>query len=83
LKNGIIKCDPGEVKHTNVTLVQNTIRKQFWNIVYRVFREDFLDVTLACEDGQQIGAHKVILLLSSPLDRKMGINNYATNVTLV
>ena len=74
MKNGIIKCDPGEVKHTNVTLVQNTIRKQFWNIVYRVFREDFLDVTLACEDGQQIGAHKIILLSSSPLDRKIGIN---------
>ena len=87
MKNGINKCDPGEVKHTNVTLVQNTlgntIMKQFWNIIYRVFREDFLDVTLACEDGQQIGAHKVILLSSSPLERKMGTNNYSTNVTLV
>ena len=75
------------MKLTNVTLIQNTlgntIRKQIWNIVYREFREDFLDVTLACEDGQQIGAHKVILLSSSPLDRKIGINNYSTNVTLV
>ena len=31
-------------------------------------REDneFADVTLACEDGQQIEAHKVILAASSP-----------------
>ena len=27
---------------------------------------DFTDVTLACEDGQQVGAHKVILAASSP-----------------
>ena len=27
---------------------------------------DFSDVTLACEDGQQIEAHKVILAASSP-----------------
>ena len=27
---------------------------------------DFDDVTLACEDGQQVGAHKVILATSSP-----------------
>ena len=28
--------------------------------------EDFTDVTLVCEDGQQVGAHKVILVASSP-----------------
>ena len=28
--------------------------------------QDFADVTLACEDGQQILAHKVILASSSP-----------------
>ena len=28
--------------------------------------KDFLDVTLACEDGKQIEAHKVILVISSP-----------------
>jgi len=28
--------------------------------------EDFSDVTLACEDGQQVEAHKVILAASSP-----------------
>ena len=31
-------------------------------------REDkeFTDVTLACEDGQQVEAHKVVLISSSP-----------------
>ena len=35
---------------------------------FRDLREDkeFTDVTLACEDGQQIEAHKVVLLSSSP-----------------
>ena len=28
---------------------------------------DLSDVTLACEDGQQIEAHKVILSVSSPI----------------
>ena len=28
--------------------------------------KDFCDVTLACEDGQQFEAHKVILVASSP-----------------
>ena len=28
--------------------------------------KDFFDVTLACEDGQQVEAHKVILAVSSP-----------------
>ena len=27
---------------------------------------DFSDVTLVCEDGKQVGAHKIILLSSSP-----------------
>ena len=29
--------------------------------------QDFIDVTLACEDGQKIGVHKAILAASSPL----------------
>ena len=35
---------------------------------FRELREDreFTDVTLACEDGQQIEAHKVVLASSSP-----------------
>ena len=28
--------------------------------------KDFSDVTLACEDGQQVEAHKVVLTSSSP-----------------
>ena len=37
------------------------------------FREDnnFTDVTLACEDGQQVEAHKVILAASSPFFQKL------------
>ena len=32
---------------------------------------DFKDVTLICEDGQQVEAHKVILTASSPLFQKL------------
>ena len=32
---------------------------------------DFSDVTLACEDGQQVKAHKVILAASSPFFHTM------------
>ena len=43
----------------------------FQDNIYSVFGSlrqdrDFADVTLACEDGQQIEAHKVILASSSP-----------------
>ena len=42
---------------------QENVNSAFGNL-----REDneFADVTLACEDGQQIEAHKVILAASSP-----------------
>ena len=33
--------------------------------------KDFTDVTLACEDGQQLEAHKVILAASSPFFEKI------------
>ena len=33
--------------------------------------EDFSDVTLVCEDGQQIEAHKVILAASSPFFKEL------------
>ena len=38
------------------------------NTAFRSSREDneFADVTLACEDGEQVEAHKVILAASSP-----------------
>ena len=44
------------------------------------FREDndFADVTLACEDGQQVEAHKVILAASSPFfQRLLGRNKHS------
>ena len=42
-------------------------------IAFGNFREDndFADVTLACEDGQQVEAHKVILAASSPFFQKL------------
>ena len=43
------------------------------NSVFEKLREDkeFTDVTLACEDGQQMEAHKIILVSSSPFFEKM------------
>ena len=39
--------------------------------------QDFADVTLACEDGQQVEAHKVILVASSPFfQRLLGRNKH-------
>ena len=32
---------------------------------------DFADVTLACEDGKQVEAHKVILAASSPFFKNL------------
>ena len=39
---------------------------------FRDLRDDkeFTDVTLACEDGQQMEAHKIILAASSPFFEK-------------
>ena len=47
---------------------QNNVKSAFGNL-----REDndFADVTLACEDGQQVEAHKVILAASSPFFQKL------------
>ena len=47
---------------------QDNIKSVFGNL-----REnnDFTDVTLACEDGQQVEAHKVILAASSPFFQKL------------
>ena len=36
---------------------------------------DFADVTLACEDGQQVQAHKFILATSSPFFQNILIRN--------
>ena len=54
---------------------QENIKSAFGNL-----REDndFADVTLACEDGQQVEAHKVILAASSPFFQKLlGRNKHA------
>ena len=53
---------------------QDNIKSAFGNL-----REDndFADVTLACEDGQQVEAHKVILAASSPFfQRLLGRNKH-------
>ena len=47
--------------------------KETVNSAFGRLRDDkeFTDVTLACEDGQQIEAHKVILAASSPFFEKI------------
>ena len=47
---------------------QENVKSAFGNL-----REDkdFADVTLACEDGQQVEAHKVILAASSPFFQRL------------
>ena len=47
--------------------------KQNVNSAFGTLRndKDFSDVTLACEDGQQMEAHKVILATSSPFFEKI------------
>ena len=37
--------------------------------------KDFADVTLACEDGEKIEAHKVILAASSPVFANILLEN--------
>ena len=54
------------------TSFQENVKHAFGNM-----REDkdFTDVALACEDGQQMGAHKVILAASSPFFQNILKNN--------
>ena len=47
---------------------QDNIKSAFGNLREVI---DFADVTLACEDGQQVEAHKVILAASSPFFQKL------------
>ena len=47
---------------------QVNIKSAFGNLREK---NDFVDVTLACEDGQQVEAHKVILASSSPFFQKL------------
>ena len=41
--------------------------------------KDFLDVTLACEDGTQIETHKMVLILSSPFFMEILTKNKHTH----
>ena len=52
---------------TMITLARQNFQ-QFTNSTFNhlVFDEDFSDVTLACDDGQLVRAHKVILAAASP-----------------
>ena len=47
---------------------QENIKSAFGNLREE---KDFADVTLACEDGQQVEAHKVILAAFSPFFRRL------------
>ena len=47
---------------------QDNVKKAFGHLRDT---SDFVDVTLACEDGQQIEAHKVILAASSPFFQRI------------
>ena len=47
---------------------QENMRTQFGSLRES---QDFTNVTLACEDGQQVEAHKVILAASSPFFQKL------------
>ena len=52
--------------------------KENFTISFKKLREDidFTDVTLACEEGQQVEAQKVFLAASSPILQKLlGRNN--------
>ena len=62
--------------HEQLSLRWNEFHQKTGN-AFRNLREDFdfLDVTLACEDGQQIEAHKVILAASSPFFKKILARN--------
>ena len=44
--------------------------------------EDFADVTLVCEDGKQVEAHKVILAFSSPVFQKIFKRNKHAHLLL-
>ena len=47
---------------------QDNVKSAFGNLRKD---NDFTDVTLACEDGQQVEAHKVILVASRPFFQKL------------
>ena len=59
--------------HTLITLcvkkdIDHTGHSSHWTFITPCVKEgkDFTDVSLACEDGLQVEAHKVVLIASSP-----------------
>ena len=53
-------------------------RNEFANNISSAFLnlssdKDFTDVTLVCEDGQQLEAHKLVLISSSPFFREASL----------
>ena len=59
-------------------------RNEFQDFIKGAFRnirvnDDFADVTLACEDGEQVVTHKVILAASSPFFQKLLARNKQTH----
>ena len=53
-------------------------RNEFANNISSAFLnlssdKDFTDVTLVCEDGQQVEAHKLVLISSSPFFREASL----------
>ena len=62
-----------KMNSTEKLCVQWNDFKENLTISFKELREDkdFADVTLACEDGQQIGVHKTVLASSSPFFMEM------------
>ena len=57
----------GTFKYRNRAFAWNDFKENINSAFGRLKNDkEFVDVTLACEDGQQMEAHKVILAASSP-----------------
>merc|ERR1712010_401145 len=61
-----------QISDEKLCLQWNDFQTNFTS-AFRDLREDkeFTDVTLACEDGQQVEAHKVVLVSSSPFFKNL------------
>ena len=61
------------------TSFQKTVEQTFGNMRKD---EDFTDVSLACEDGQQFEAHKVVLAASGAFFQNILKNNKKANLLI-
>ena len=61
-------CQPAFTMSISQVHVKSNDFKDNASVAFKSLREDkdFTDVTLACEDGQQVEAHEVVLTASSP-----------------